>query len=102
MTDPTDPTPIDPRVLHWADRAARAGWGDALLTLLDVIAPLGPIGAGVLDVAQPAARLFGDHDRAISTLARLIETPDGAARLRGWLEARTAASDDDDAPPAMK
>ncbi|MDZ4768204.1 MAG: hypothetical protein SGJ24_03680 [Chloroflexota bacterium] len=97
MYDPRQIPSIDPRIAQIAARCLRAGWGDALLTLLDVMAPFGAIGAGLLDVAQPAARLFGDRTGTISALARAIETPDGTAALRSYIEAN-----DDSDPDAAR
>jgi hypothetical protein len=62
-------------------RARRAGWGEALLALLDVLEPLGALGAGLLTMAQPAARLLGDAG-SLGALAHLLETPEGVALLR--------------------
>lgn len=96
MTDTPPPQPpIDPRLAGWVARAAQAGWGGALLALLDVIEPIGVFGAGLLDVAQPAARLLGDRAGALTALARQLESRDGAAQLRQLIE----TYDDNTAPP---
>jgi hypothetical protein len=73
---------------HLADwiRDARArGWGDALDTALDILAPLGALSAQVVWVAQPVLHLFVPRD-AIGELATLLETPDGVETLRRLLE----------------
>ncbi|MFN8450756.1 MAG: hypothetical protein U0521_19780 [Anaerolineae bacterium] len=62
------------------------GWGDALSTALDVLEPLGPLGAQVLWVAQPAARLVGGWGDLLGALARALEAPGGVERLRQALD----------------
>ena len=68
------------------ERLKRAGLGDALLTALDVIEPIGAIGAQVLYVTQPMARLLGDYRSETTALAQLLETPEGIQTLRQMLE----------------
>lgn len=68
--------------IHLIERIKDAGWGDALLTVLDLIEPVGIVGAQFLYVVQPMARLMGDRQGEISTLAGLLETPEGFASLR--------------------
>lgn len=62
------------------------GWGDALSTALDVLEPLGPLGAQVLWVAQPAARLVGGWGDLLGALAQALEAPGGVERLRQALD----------------
>ncbi len=79
-------------------RQVRArGWGDALSTALDVLEPLGPLGAQLLYVAQPAARFIGGWGDSLSVLAQALEAPGGVERLRQALDAEpetTEAKDD--------
>jgi hypothetical protein len=72
--------------VHLVERFKRAGWGDALLAALDLIEPVGIVGAQFLYIVQPMARLMGDRQGEISTLAGLLETPEGFATLRQMLE----------------
>jgi hypothetical protein len=75
----------------WPERFAR--WGERLRTsrldsivgaLLDVVEPLGPIGAQLLWVAQPTLGLLIPR-KEIDMLARWLDEPGGVARLRAHL-----------------
>ncbi|MCZ2098093.1 MAG: hypothetical protein LC121_17855 [Anaerolineae bacterium] len=70
----------------WIRQIRARGWGDALSTALDVLEPLGPLGAQVLWVAQPAARLVGGWGELLGALAQALEQPGGVERLRLALE----------------
>jgi hypothetical protein len=71
-------------------RQVRArGWGDALSTALDVLEPLGPLGAQLLYVAQPAARMIGGWGESLGVLAQALEEPGGIERLRQALDEET-------------
>ncbi len=63
----------------------RRGLTNALGVFLDVIEPLGVLGAQLLWIAQPTAGLFGGRD-IIAGLARTLEQPDGVERLRALLD----------------
>ncbi len=80
---------------HWIDEIRARGWGDALSTALDVLEPLGPLGAQLLWVAQPAARLFGGFGVGMSALAQVLEEPGGIERLRQALDKPLDAPSDD-------
>ncbi|NLE52056.1 MAG: hypothetical protein GX613_11685 [Chloroflexi bacterium] len=76
---------------RWADRLDR--WSARLRArrldgiagaLLDAIEPLGPFGAQMLWVAQPALGLLAPRDE-VASLARLLEAPGGVAWLRDRL-----------------
>ena len=69
----------------WIEAARRRGWGDALSLMLDVIEPLGPFGAQLLWVLQPASGLFGARS-GIAALAEALEQPGGIDRLRQQLD----------------
>jgi hypothetical protein len=69
----------------WIETARQRGWGDALNLMLNVIEPLGPFGAQVLWVIQPASGLFGARS-GIGALAEALEQPGGIDRLRQQLE----------------
>ncbi len=75
----------------WIETARRRGWSDALSLMLDVIEPLGPFGAQVLWVIQPASSLFGARS-GIGALAEALEQPGGIDRLRQQLEADPPAA----------
>jgi hypothetical protein len=63
----------------------RRGLARGLALALEVIEPLGALGAQMLWVAQPTAGLFGGREIA-AELARVLEQPEGIARLRALLE----------------
>jgi hypothetical protein len=71
---------------EWLREIRARGWGDALSTALDVLEPLGPLGAQVLWVAQPAARLVGGWGEMLGALAQALEQPGGVERLRRALD----------------
>ena len=69
----------------WIQAVRARGWENAVSVALDVLQPLGPLGAQVLWFAQPAARLFGGAE-ALGALALVLEAPDGIERLRRALD----------------
>lgn len=71
---------------EWIEKIRARGWGDALSTALDILEPLGPLGAQLLWVAQPAAHWIGGWGATLSELALALEDPDGIERLREMLE----------------
>jgi hypothetical protein len=71
---------------EWLREIRARGWGDALSTALDLLEPLGPLGAQVLWVAQPAARLVGGGGEMLGALAQALEQPGGVERLRRALD----------------
>ena len=70
----------------WIQRIRARGWGDAFSTALDVLEPLGPLGAQLLWVAQPAARLMGGWGDVVGIFAHALEEPGGIERLRQALD----------------
>ena len=71
----------------WIQAIRARGWGDAVSTALDVLEPFGALGAQLLWVAQPAARLIGGWGDTFGALAQALEEPGGIERLREALEA---------------
>ncbi|MFN8527513.1 MAG: hypothetical protein U0670_02765 [Anaerolineae bacterium] len=69
----------------WIAQIKARGWARTVELFLDVIEPLGALGAQVLRVAQPALGIFGLHPM-IGWLADAVETPEGLAALRSALE----------------
>lgn len=69
----------------WIEQARARGFGHALSVALDVLAPLGPFGAQMVWVAQPALGLIVGR-AALDDLARALEQPGGVERLRTYLE----------------
>ncbi|MBI1258767.1 MAG: hypothetical protein GC204_14960 [Chloroflexi bacterium] len=72
---------------EWVEKIRARGWGDAFSTALDVLEPLGPLGAQLLWVAQPVAHWIGGWGDSLGELAQALEAPDGIERLRALLEA---------------
>jgi len=70
----------------WIDQIRARGWSDAFSTALDVLEPLGPLGAQLLLIAQPAAHLIGGWGDAFGALAEALEAPDGIEKLRKALD----------------
>ncbi len=70
---------------EWIKQVRARGWGAAFSTALDVLEPLGPLGAQLLWIAQPAARLIGGWE-LVGGLAQALEEPGGVDRLREQLE----------------
>jgi len=68
----------------WIAQAKARGLDGVLGTVLDTFAPLGPLAAQILWVAQPLLGVFGgDTTRAaINDVAEALETPEGIADLR--------------------
>jgi hypothetical protein len=69
----------------WVQQIRMRGLGDACLAALDALEPVGALGAQALLVAQPMLGAFGWREAA-GGLAAALETPDGMAQLRRWLE----------------
>ena len=85
-------------------KAVRArGWEHAVSTALDVLEPLGPLGAQALWIAQPAARFVGSGwGNALGTLATVLEAPGGIQRLRLALESDATRNDEDEFQDEIK
>ncbi|HLV37444.1 MAG TPA: hypothetical protein VKY59_20160 [Spirillospora sp.] len=69
----------------WIQQAKVRGFAAPLRILLDVLEPLGPLGAQVLYVAQPVSRVLGASE-AVRHLAEALEEPGGIDRLRERLD----------------
>lgn len=75
----------------WTQRARERGLLGAVHLMLDVLEPLGPLGAQLLWVAQPAAGLFGGA-KALGEIAEALEAPEGLDTLRQRLYDETGAA----------
>jgi len=73
---------------NWIQHVKDRGLGDALSTALDVLEPLGPLGAQALWVAQPVLGLFVARE-TLGNLADALEQPGGVEHLRQMLEDET-------------
>lgn len=84
------------RVLAWAGRARSLGVDGLLGGLLDAAAPLSPLGAGALWVAQPALGLVLPRE-ALADLAHILADPEGVIWLRKALAGAGPGDVSDDA-----
>jgi hypothetical protein len=69
---------------NWIAEVKARGLGGALDVLLDVLEPLGPLGAQLLWVAQPVSGLAGASE-AIGKIAQALEEPGGVEQIRQQL-----------------
>ena len=72
--------------VEWIEAIRARGWGDALSAVLDILEPLGPLGAQLLWIVQPAGRLIDGGSEALGGLAQALEEPGGIERLRRLLD----------------
>ncbi len=78
------------RLARWSRRLHAAHLGELAGVLLDVVEPLGPLGAQVLWVVQPTLGLLIPRDD-VASLARLLEAPGGV----GWLREQLVEPDEE-------
>ena len=72
------------RLTAWSARLRTLGVESLVGAFLDAAEPLGPLGAQVLWVAQPALGLVVPRDD-VDGLARILDNPSGMAWLRAAL-----------------
>jgi hypothetical protein len=70
---------------EWIAQAKTRGLTGALRMALDVLEPLGALGAQALWVAQPVLGLWLPR-QAVRELAEALEAPGGIERLRAFLD----------------
>ncbi len=70
-----------PRLARWSNRLHATRLDGVAGLLLDVLEPLGPLGAQALLVAQPTLGLVVPRED-IASLAHLLEAPGGVSWLR--------------------
>lgn len=75
----------------WVEQAKKRGLTGALRLTLDLLEPLGPLGAQVLYVLQPGLGIFGFYHIA-GEVARTLEEPDGIDELRKQLNSEGTSS----------
>ena len=75
-------TNVEPQ---WIQQVKARNLTGVVSAALDALAPLGPLGAQLVYVAQPALGLFVGRD-ALTELGQSLEEPDGIARLRAFLD----------------
>ena len=93
-----DNTDQKDRAIRWSSKLRGSGLGSLAGVLLDVLEPLGPLGAQLLWMAQPALSLVTSTSREdVNGLAQLLEDSAGIAWLRSELgEPGSTASDGED------
>lgn len=70
---------------EWVQQVHKRGLASTLRLALDVLEPLGPLGAQVLWAAQPVLGLYLSS-QTLNQVAETLEMPGGIERVRGWLE----------------
>lgn len=91
-TEPLDDlTHLTARLERWSARLRARRLDGVAGTLLDAAEPLGPFGAQILWIAQPALAWIAPRHE-VATLARVLEAPGGVA----WLRDRLAGADDEE------
>ena len=77
----------EPPTRHeWVEAVRLRGWSGAARVLLDVLEPVGPLGAQILWIFQPLSSVFGWR-QTVAEIARALEEPGGVEALRRELEA---------------
>lgn len=79
----------------WINHMKARGLDGALGLALDALEPLGPLGAQMLWVLQPALGVLGGPQAraAVDDLAQALEAPGGVDRLRARLERSWSGED---------
>lgn len=80
MMSEQQPTPPD-----WVKQLQARGLGDALGLALDVLEPLGVLGAQLIWVAQPVLGVWFNRD-TVRNIAQTLETPGEVEQIRHFLE----------------
>jgi hypothetical protein len=80
MMSEQQPTPPD-----WVKQIQARGLGDALGLALDVLEPLGVLGAQLIWVAQPVLGVWFKRD-TVRSIAQTLETPGEVEHIRHFLE----------------
>ncbi len=75
---------VESKLARWTERLRAVHLDGIVGALLDAGEPLGPLGAQLLYVAQPALGLLLPRDD-IKSLAQILERPGGVAWLREQL-----------------
>jgi hypothetical protein len=79
-----DVEPTERQMPAWIEAARARGLTGVLVTALDALEPLGPLGAQLVYAAQPVLGLWLPRE-ALGEVAEALETPDGIERLREHL-----------------
>ncbi len=74
-----------PTAPDWVREIQARGLGDALGLALDVLEPLGVLGAQLIWVAQPVLGVWFKRD-TVRSIAQTLETPGEVEQIRHFLE----------------
>lgn len=74
----------EPEQYKWINNLKSQGMGGVLRAALNALEPLGPLGAQMVYILQPALGLFGGW-KAAGDVARALENPGGLDALRNLL-----------------
>ena len=74
-----------PTAPDWVKQIQARGLGDALGLALDVLEPLGLLGAQLIWVAQPVLGVWFKRD-TVRSIAQTLETPGEVEHIRHFLE----------------
>ena len=74
-----------PTAPEWVQTLQARGLSDALGLALDVLEPLGVLGAQLIWVAQPVLGVWFNRD-TVQHIARTLETPGEVEHIRRYLE----------------
>ncbi len=80
----TEPQPVPPAP-DWVTQLQARGLGDALGLALDVLEPLGILGAQLMWVAQPVLGVWVGRE-TVRSIAQTLETPSELEQIRRFLE----------------
>ena len=80
MMPEQQPTPPE-----WVTQLQARGLGDALGLALDVLEPLGVLGAQLIWLAQPVLGVWFNRDM-VRSIAQTLETPGEVEHIRHFLE----------------
>jgi hypothetical protein len=75
----------EPEHYTWINNLKKRGMGGVLRAALNALEPLGPMGAQMVYILQPAMGLFGGWSAA-GDIAKALETPGGLDTLRHLLD----------------
>ncbi len=81
-----------PRLARWSRRLHAARLDGFVGAVLEVIEPLGPLGAHVLWVAQPTLGMLVPRE-VVDDLAHVLDEPGGVAWLREQLSCQGSRDD---------
>jgi len=82
----------NPEPHPWIVAARQRGWGEVMVSALDMVEPVAPVLAQMIWVVQPTVSLFGSTQEW-AQFAEALETREGVAGLRKQLQEEDANID---------